>query len=110
MTDAAGCPGGDYFDVFVRAVGLSGVETPALAVRLAPNPIVDVAYLTLTRTGTSGQPATVQIFNRSGQLIRTMPMPSGQVVLKRSAFEPGWYFYRVLQESQVVAQGSMAVE
>jgi hypothetical protein len=110
------CPSTDNLtaaseDVYNLYNGLSAVETlnKSLKVSLSPNPFSNETLLQLE--GLAAQVERLDLYNVSGQLIRSYSeFSSNSIVIERGNLVSGMYFYKLVTDKQQYVSGRLFVQ
>ncbi|MCB0635711.1 MAG: T9SS type A sorting domain-containing protein [Lewinella sp.] len=83
---------------------LSNLVPPArpAVLELWPNPFGEA--LTVRFDGPAGE---LRVFNALGQPVGTWPLTTGTQMISLEGQAPGWYFYQLRQQGQVVQRGQL---
>ncbi|MBL7796792.1 MAG: DUF11 domain-containing protein, partial [Saprospiraceae bacterium] len=96
-----------YGENFVT-VGWWDPRKPEYAVQVAPHPLAEASWLTLSGAPESGD-YRLQVFDLSGRAVQEMSADTPQFLLKKGAMTPGMYLFRVERDGQLVGSGKLVV-
>lgn len=109
LTDSAGCqmtvP--DVFEVYVNAVGLQEIVTAPKIAELNPNPLTDQSILTIDYPSASD--LVIDFYDVKGRIIHRLNTAQKRIVLQKTDFKAGIYFYQIRDEQQVLQKGKLVV-
>ena len=96
-----------YGENFVT-VGLWNPRKPEYAVQVAPHPMAEASWLTLSGAPESGN-YRLQVFDLSGRTAQEMTADTPQFLLKKGDLTAGMYLFRVERDGLLVGSGKLVV-
>jgi len=90
------------------STGIEEIEPNGIKANLSPNPVSSSAILTIE--GPQSGDYMLQIYDISGQKLKTIAVKNQQTSIYRKDFAPGLYFYRVINPKKEIATGKFIVE
>jgi len=89
-------------------VGIWNPRKPEYAVQVAPHPLAEASWLTLSGAPESGD-YRLQVFDVNGRTVREITADAPQFLLKKDAMAPGIYLFRVERDRVLVGSGKLVV-
>ena len=89
---------------YINDVGISSIEDKQL--KLYPNPVVDYLYIEHLQT----QNTIINLYNSFGQCVLQKHLTTSNTILNIQSFQPGMYYYTLINNKGKVISGKFVKE
>jgi hypothetical protein len=89
-------------------VGLKETKQPAV-VKIFPNPMTETVTIKWS-SAEKPENLTLKLYNLMGQELRTVSVTGNEASLNRSGLGSGLYFYLLISNEKLIAQGNLVIE
>ena len=93
---------------FDLSVGIPSITNQTNLASLYPNPFSENAILEINKS--NDEIMNIQLFDVLGNLVRALDIEGNSAVIERGNLSDGMYFYRVIQNNNIITTGKFIVE
>lgn len=109
ISDTRGCISEiiPYYNVNVSPVGIDNFEDEK-TIQLFPNPLSNTSTLRIKKL--KNRNLSIEFYEAQGRVVKKIEHLKEETEIKRSDFEVGIYYYRVVENEKTVSYGKLVVE